>query len=89
MKKRVNNKDLRVLRSRRAYVWEGPPSHLVVEEVHGVVVELEGQRLQEGDVIGHDLLIGEVELVDDNGVHVVVRQQVIWAKGRGWRRERL
>ena len=48
-----------------------------------MVVQLEGQRFEEGDVIGHDLLIREVKLVDDDGVHMVVRQQVIWANGRG------
>lgn len=46
--------------------------HLVVKEVHGVVVELERQSLKEGDVVGHDLLVREVKLVDDDGVHVVV-----------------
>ena len=42
------------------------PPHLIVEEVYSVVVQLEGQRFQEGDVVGHDLLIREVKLVDDN-----------------------
>ena len=63
-------------------------THLVVEEVHSVVVQLEGQRLQEGDVVGHDLLVGEVKLVDDDGVDVVVGEQVIWGRGRWCRRER-
>lgn len=48
-----------------------------------MVVELEGQRLKEGDVVGHDLLIGEVKLVDDDGVDVVVGQQVIWGRDGG------
>lgn len=51
--------------------------HLIVEEVHGVVVEFKWQGLEEGDIVGHDLLIGEVKLVDDDGVHVVVWQEVI------------
>lgn len=51
--------------------------HLIVEEVHGMVVEFEWQGLEEGDIVGHDLLVREVKLVDDDGVHVVVRQQVI------------
>lgn len=62
-------------------VCAGQP-YLIVEEVHRVVVELEGQRLQEGYVVGHDLLIGEVKLVDNDGVHMVVGQQVIWVDGR-------
>lgn len=45
-----------------------------------MVVELEGQGLEEGDVVGHDLLVGEVKLVNDDGVDVVVGQQVICDK---------
>ena len=56
--------------------------HLVVEEVHRVVVEFQWQGLEEGDVVGHDLLVREVKLVDDDGVHVVVRQEVIWGERR-------
>ncbi len=51
--------------------------HLVVEEVYGVLVEPEGERLEEGDVVGHHLLVGEVELVHDDGVHVVVGQEIV------------
>lgn len=59
--------------------WAGVSSqpYLVVKEMHSVAVELQRQRLQEGDVVGHDLLIGEVELVHDDGVDVVIRQQVV------------
>lgn len=46
--------------------------HLIVEEVHSVVVEFEGQGLEEGDIVGHDLLVRKVKLVDDDGIHVVV-----------------
>ena len=45
--------------------------------MNGVLVESEGQGLEEGDVVGHDLLIREVELVHDDRVDVVVRQQVV------------
>jgi hypothetical protein len=55
--------------------------YLVVEEVDGVFVEPEREGLEEGDVVGHDLLVREVELVDDDRVDVVVRQQVV-CKGR-------
>lgn len=41
--------------------------------MNGVLVEPEGEGLEEGDVVSHDLLIGEVELVNDDGVNVVVR----------------
>lgn len=50
--------------------------------MHGVVVELQRQRLQKGDVVGHDLLIGEVEFVHDDGVDVVIRQQVVCEKNK-------
>lgn len=56
--------------------------HLIVEEVHSVIVEFQWQGLEEGDVVGHDLLVREVKLVDDDGVHVVVRQEVIWEEKR-------
>ena len=52
-------------------------AYLVVEEVDGVLVESEGEGLEEGDVVGHHLLVREVELVDDDRVHVVVGEQVI------------
>ncbi len=51
--------------------------YLVVEEVDGVFVEPEREGLEEGDVVSHDLLVREVELVDDDRVDVVVRQQVV------------
>lgn len=54
-----------------------PRPHLVVEEVHCVVVKLQRQGLQEGDVVRHDLLVGEVKLVDNNRVDVVVGQEII------------
>jgi len=52
-------------------------SYLVVKEVDCMLVQPEGEGLEEGDVVGHDLLVGEVELVHDDGVDVVVGQQVI------------
>lgn len=55
---------------------EGSP-YLIIEEMYGVIIKLQGQGLQEGDIVCHDLLIGEVKLMDDDGVHMVVRQQVI------------
>ena len=37
----------------------------------------EWEGFKEGDVVGHDLLVGEIKLVHDNGVHVIVGQQVV------------
>jgi hypothetical protein len=48
-----------------------------VKEVDGVFVQLQRKRFQKRYVIGHNFLVGEVELVDDDGVHVVVGQKVI------------
>ena len=45
-----------------------------------MLVESEGEGLEEGDVVSHHLLVGEVELVHDDRVDVVVRQQVICKK---------
>ena len=59
------------------------PEVLVVEEVDGVLVEMEGERLEEGDVIGQHFLIGEIQLQHNDGVDVVVREKVI-CKGEGF-----
>jgi hypothetical protein len=53
-------------------------SDLIVEEVNGVRVEFEAECFEEADVVRHDLLVGEVEFVFDDGVHVVVGQEVVW-----------
>ena len=50
---------------------------LVEEEVDGLAVELEREGLEEGDVVGHDLLVGEVELVQDDVVDVVVGEEEV------------
>ncbi len=50
---------------------------LVIKEVDGVLVEPEGERLEERDVVGHHLLVGEVELVDDDRIDVIVGQQIV------------
>ena len=50
---------------------------LVIEEVDGVLVQPEAEGLEEGDVVGHDLLVGEVELVNNDGVDVVVGEEIV------------
>ena len=45
-------------------------------------VEPEGEGLQEGDVVRHDLLVGEIELVDDDGVDVVVGEEIVCKDGK-------
>ena len=50
---------------------------LVIEEVDGVLVEAEAQGLEEGDVVGHHLLVTEVELVHDDVIDVIVGEQVV------------
>ena len=57
-------------------------TYLIVEEVYGMLVQPERERLQEGDVVSHDLLVREVELVHDDRVHVVVGEEVVC--GRRW-----
>ena len=39
-----------------------------------MLVQPERQGLEEGNVVGHHLLVGEIELVHDNRIDVVVRQ---------------
>ena len=53
---------------------------LVIEEVYRVLVETKTQRLQEGDVVCHHLLVTEVKLVHNDRVDVVVGQQVVDAR---------
>ena len=55
-------------------------SYLIVEEVDGVLVETKRQGLEEGNVIGHNLLVREIKLVNYDRVDMVVGQQIIWKK---------
>jgi len=50
---------------------------LVIEEVDGVLVEAKGESFEERDVVSHNLLVGEIEPVDDDGVDVVVGEEVV------------
>lgn len=52
--------------------------YLIVEEMDSVVVQLQGQGLQKRDIVCHDLLIGEIKLMDNDGIDMVVGEQVIW-----------
>ena len=52
---------------------------VVEEEVYGVSVELERERLQERYVVGHHFLVGEVELVQYDVVYVVVREEEVFS----------
>ena len=49
-------------------------TYFIVKEVDSVLVQPERQGLEEGNVVGHHLLVGEIELVHDNRIDVVVRQ---------------
>ena len=51
--------------------------YLIVEEMYCVLVQPEAEGLEEGDVVGHDLLVGEVELVNNDGVDVVVGEEIV------------
>ena len=42
------------------------PKMLIVEKVNGVFVQLEGERLEERDVVGKNLLIGKVQLENND-----------------------
>lgn len=55
---------------------------LVEEEVNGVAVQLERQGLQERDVVGHHLFVGEIEFMYNDRVHVVVREKVVCERER-------
>lgn len=50
----------------------------VVEEVDGVLVEVEGEGLEKGDVVGKHFLVREVQLQHNDGVDVIVGKEVIY-----------
>ncbi len=50
---------------------------LIVEEMDGVFVEVEGEGLEEGDIIGEHFLIREIQLQDYDGVDVVVGEKIV------------
>lgn len=56
-----------------------PPAvtHLVVKEMDSVVVEFQRKGFQERYIIGHDLLVGKVKLMDNDRIYIVIREQVI------------
>jgi len=49
----------------------------IEKEVNGMGIQFERQGLKEGDVVGHNLFVREVKLVNNNGVDMVVGQEVI------------
>ena len=49
----------------------------VVKEMNGVLVQLQRERFEEGNVISEDFFVRKVEFVNDDGIDVVVAQQVI------------
>ena len=53
------------------------PQMLVVEEMYSVRVESEGESLDKGDVVSQHFLIREVQLEDNDGVHMVVGEEVV------------
>ena len=53
------------------------PTHLVEEKVYSVFVEFEGESLEEGNVVGEDLLVREVQLQHNDGVDMVVGEKVV------------
>lgn len=53
-------------------------ANLVVEEVDGVSIELKRQCLKERYVVGHNLLVREIQFQNDNGVDMIVREQIIY-----------
>lgn len=48
------------------------PKMLIVEEVYSVFVQLEGESLEERDVVGKNLLIGKIQLENDDRIDVIV-----------------
>lgn len=51
--------------------------YLVVEEVHCVVVKFQRQSLQKWNIVRHDFLIREVEFMHNDGIDVIIGEQVI------------
>ena len=75
------NHTLRVIEKLYCFRVEGKvPEMLVVEEVYCVRVELERESLQERYVVCQYLLIREVQFQDNDGVYMVVGQEVIYRR---------
>lgn len=51
--------------------------YLVIEEVHCVVVEFQRQSFQKGDIVGHYFLIREVKFMHNDGINMIIGQQII------------
>ena len=65
---------LTVLEELDGFGVEGKVSEvLVIEEMNSVFVEMKGQCLEEGDIVGQNFFIWEVQLEHDDGIDVVVR----------------
>lgn len=45
-----------------------------------MIIEFQGKSFQKWYVICHDLLIRKVKFVDNNRIHIVIREQVVWKK---------
>lgn len=43
-----------------------------------MIIEFQGKSFQKWDVICHDLLIRKVKFVDNNRIHIVIREQIVW-----------
>lgn len=49
----------------------------VVEKVYCVHIQFQTQRLQEQNVIAHHVLIGKIEFMHNDRIHMIIAQQII------------
>ena len=52
-------------------------TYFIVEEVDGVFVQSKGQGLEKRDIVSHHFLIRKIKFVYNNGIDVIIGQQII------------
>lgn len=67
-----------LLKSSHHYIATPFLTYLIVKEMHSMIVEFQGKSFQKRYVICHNLLIRKVKFMDNNRIHIVIRQQVVW-----------
>jgi hypothetical protein len=47
--------------------------YFIVEEVYGVSIQFQTERLEKRDVVSHDFLIRKIKFMHDDRIHMVIR----------------
>jgi hypothetical protein len=47
--------------------------YFIIEEVYGVSIQFQTERLEKRDVVSHDFLIRKIKFMHDDRIHMVIR----------------